>query len=52
MIPSELAEALREETLARQQAEARAEEAERQAEQLKERLRSLGLDPQTLSPEA
>lgn len=45
LIPSELAQALRGETVARQQAEARAEQAELELEQLKERLRSLGIEP-------
>ncbi|KAM3115962.1 hypothetical protein [Phormidesmis sp. 146-33] len=40
-IPSELAQALRQETLARQQ-------AEQQVEQLKKRLRQLGVDPTEL----
>lgn len=62
LIPSELAQALREETSSRQQAEdqaeelrqraeqerQRAEQAERQVQQLQERLRSLGIDPGTL----
>lgn len=59
LIPGELAEALRQEVLARQEAEAqieaerqraeeerqRAEQAELQVAQLKARLRSLGIDP-------
>ncbi|NJN90646.1 MAG: Uma2 family endonuclease [Leptolyngbyaceae cyanobacterium RM1_406_9] len=52
LIPGELAQALREETLARQQAEERVEEERQRAEQvalqveqLKQRLRSLGIDP-------
>jgi Uma2 family endonuclease len=60
LIPGELAQALREETLARQQAEERAEEerqraeqAALQVEQLKQRLRSLGVDPDaTSAPES
>ncbi|MGA7935471.1 MAG: Uma2 family endonuclease, partial [Kovacikia sp.] len=56
LVPGELAQALREEALARQQAEQRAEQAEQRAEQteqqvkqLKERLRSLGIDPETIA---
>lgn len=52
LIPGELAQALQEETIARQQAEERAEEEHQRAEQaalqvaqLKKRLRSLGVDP-------
>jgi len=55
LIPDELAEALRQEVLARQQAEEqaqqerqRAEQAESQVEQLKARLRSLGIDPEAI----
>ncbi|QMS87664.1 Uma2 family endonuclease [Nostoc edaphicum CCNP1411] len=62
LIPNELAEALRQEVLARQQAEElveqerqraeqerqRAEQAELQIEQLKARLRSLNIDPDTI----
>ena len=48
LIPEELKVALRQEVLARQQAEERAERAEAQVEQLKARLRSLGVDPNTL----
>ena len=55
LIPDELAEALRQEVLARQQAEEqaqqerqRAEQAESQVEQLKARLRSLGVDPDAI----
>jgi Uma2 family endonuclease len=58
LIPGELAQALQEETAARQQAEERAEEerqraeqAALQVEQLKQRLRSLGIDPDA-DPEA
>jgi Uma2 family endonuclease len=61
LIPDELAEALRQETTARQQAEAhaeqieqqlqaerqRAEQAEQEAERLKARLRELGLDEES-----
>ncbi|MEC4886914.1 MAG: Uma2 family endonuclease [Scytonema sp. PMC 1070.18] len=45
LIPDELAQSLRQEVLARQQAEERAEQAEKQVQKLKERLRSLGIDP-------
>jgi Uma2 family endonuclease len=62
LIPNELAEALRKEVLARQQAEElveqerqraeqerqRAEQAQLQIEQLKARLRSLNIDPDTI----
>ncbi|QLE39344.1 Uma2 family endonuclease [Nostoc sp. C052] len=55
LIPDELAQALRQEVLARQQAEElveqerqRAEQAELQIEQLKARLRSLNVDPDTI----
>ncbi|NDJ21950.1 Uma2 family endonuclease [Nostoc sp. B(2019)] len=55
LIPDELAEALRQEIAARQQAEERAEQerqraeqAQLQIEQLKARLRTLGVDPDTL----
>ncbi len=55
LIPDELAEALRQEVLARQQAEEvaeqerqRAEQAELQIEQLKARLRSLNVDPDNI----
>ncbi len=55
LIPNELAEALRQEVLARQQAEElveqerqRAEQAELQIEKLKARLRSLNVDPDTI----
>ncbi|NEQ21175.1 MAG: Uma2 family endonuclease [Microcoleus sp. SIO2G3] len=55
LIPDELAEALRQEVLAREQAEAqvqqerqRAEQAESQVEQLRARLRSLGIDPDAI----
>ncbi|AFY36450.1 Uma2 family endonuclease [Calothrix sp. PCC 7507] len=49
LIPDELTAALRQEVVARQQAEARAEQAQLQVEQLKEKLRSLGVDPDTLT---
>lgn len=45
LIPAELAASLKQETLARQQAEQRAEEAEAQLAQLRERLRQAGIDP-------
>ena len=45
LIPSELAQALRAETQARQAAEEQVRQAEQQVEQLKERLRSLGINP-------
>jgi len=55
LISNELAEALRQEVLARQQAEElveqecqRAEQAELKIEQLKARLRSLNVDPDTI----
>ncbi len=55
LIPSELAQALRQETLARQQAEQQVRQAEQQVrqaeqqvEQLKDRLRQLGIDPNEL----
>ena len=55
LIPDELAQALSQEVLARQQAEERAEQerqraeqAELQIEQLKARLRSLNVDPDTI----
>jgi hypothetical protein len=55
LIPDELAEALRQEVLARQQAEEqaqqerqRAEQAESQVEQLRAKLRSLGIDPDAI----
>uniref|UniRef100_UPI0025B6257E Uma2 family endonuclease n=1 Tax=Trichocoleus desertorum TaxID=1481672 RepID=UPI0025B6257E len=48
LIPGELRQALEAEQQARQQAEARAEQAELQVRQLQERLRSLGIDPETL----
>ncbi|MEA5596474.1 Uma2 family endonuclease [Rivularia sp. UHCC 0363] len=55
LIPVELAEALQQEVLARQQAEEqiqqerqRADQAEAEVEQLKAKLRELGLDPDTV----
>lgn len=55
LIPDELAQALREEVLAKQEAQKqaeqerqRAEQAESQIEQLKARLRSLGVDPDSV----
>ena len=55
LIPDELAEALQQEVVARQQAEEqveqerqRAEEAEAQLEQLKAKLREMGVDPDTV----
>jgi Uma2 family endonuclease len=47
LIPAELAASLKQETLARQQAEQRAEQAEAQLAQLRERLRQAGIDPDT-----
>ncbi|MCV3214821.1 Uma2 family endonuclease [Plectonema radiosum NIES-515] len=47
LIPDELAQALRQEVVARQQAEERAEQAQAEVEQLKARLRSLGVDVDT-----
>lgn len=48
LIPQELAEALKQEKLARQQAQEQARQAESQVERLKEHLRSLGVDPDTI----
>jgi Uma2 family endonuclease len=55
LLPDELAQALRQEVIARQQAEERAEQerqraeqAELEVQQLREKLRSLGIDPDTL----
>jgi Uma2 family endonuclease len=45
LIPGELAQALKQEAIARQQAEQRAEQAELQVEQLKAQLRALGVNP-------
>lgn len=49
MAPGELVEALQQEILAREQAEERAKQAELQVERLKEQLRSLGVDPDTIN---
>ncbi|MBE9112009.1 Uma2 family endonuclease [Nodosilinea sp. LEGE 07298] len=48
LIPDELAVALRQEALLRQQAEQRAVAAERELEALKTRMRDRGIDPDTL----
>ncbi|MGB3200574.1 MAG: Uma2 family endonuclease [Nodosilinea sp.] len=48
LIPDELAVALRQEALRRQQAEQRAAAAERELENLKAKLRDRGIDPDTL----
>lgn len=48
LIPDELAVALKQEALRRQQAEQRAAAAERELENLKARLRDRGIDPDTL----
>ncbi|MEA5450173.1 Uma2 family endonuclease [Leptolyngbya sp. CCNP1308] len=48
LIPDELAAALRQETLLRQQAEQRAAAAERELEELKARLRDRGINPDDL----
>ena len=48
LIPDELAVALRQEALQRQQAEQRAAAAERELEELKARLRDRGIDPENL----
>ncbi len=47
LIPDELAQALRQEVVARQQAEKQAEQAQAEVEKLKARLRSLGVDIDT-----
>jgi hypothetical protein len=47
LIPDELAQALRQEIVARQQAEEQAEQAQAEVEKLKARLRTLGVDPDT-----
>jgi Uma2 family endonuclease len=47
LIPGELAQALRQEVIARQQAEEQAQQAQAEVEKLKARLRSLGIDPDT-----
>lgn len=49
LIPSELAQALRQESVAKQEAEARAKQAEQQVEQLKAELRALGVDPDAIA---
>jgi Putative restriction endonuclease len=48
LIPEELAEALKQERLAREQAEEQVKQAESQVKRLKEQLRSLGVDPDTI----
>ncbi|MEH1765710.1 Uma2 family endonuclease [Nostoc sp.] len=48
LIPEELAEALKQERLAREQAQEQVKQAELQVERLKEHLRSLDVDPDTL----
>ncbi|MEH2375851.1 Uma2 family endonuclease [Nostoc sp.] len=48
LIPEELAEALKQERLAREQAQEQVRQAESQVERLKEHLRSLGVDPDTI----
>ncbi|MEH2401104.1 Uma2 family endonuclease [Nostoc sp.] len=48
LIPEELAEALKQERLVREQAQEQARQAESQVERLKEQLRSLGVDPDTI----
>ncbi|MDZ7965015.1 MAG: Uma2 family endonuclease [Nostoc sp. DedSLP03] len=48
LIPEELAEALKQERLAREQAQEQAKQAESQVQRLKEHLRSLGVDPDTI----
>ena len=48
LLPEELKAALDEEKTARQQAEEKAILAQQQVEQLKERLRELGVDPDTI----
>jgi Uma2 family endonuclease len=47
LIPDELAQALRQEVIARQQAEEQAQQAQAEVEKLKAKLRSLGIDPDT-----
>ena len=47
LIPGELAQALRQEVIARQQAEEQAEQAQAEVEKLKAKLKSLGIDPDT-----
>ncbi len=48
LIPEELAKALKQERLAREQAQEQVRQAESQVERLKEHLRSLGVDPDTI----
>ncbi|MBH8576437.1 Uma2 family endonuclease [Nostocaceae cyanobacterium CENA369] len=48
LIPEELAQALKEERLAREQAQEQARQAQSQVEKLKEQLRSLGVNPDTI----
>ncbi|MEH2004966.1 Uma2 family endonuclease [Nostoc sp.] len=48
LIPEELAEALKQERSAREQAQEQVKQAELQVERLKEQLRSLGVDPDTI----
>ncbi|BDI17541.1 hypothetical protein ANSO36C_33430 [Nostoc cf. commune SO-36] len=48
LIPEELAEALKQERLAREQAQEQAKQAESQVERLRQHLRSLGVDPDTI----
>ncbi|MBG1269632.1 Uma2 family endonuclease [Nostoc sp. WHI] len=48
LIPEELAEALKQERLAKEQAQEQVKQAESQVERLKEHLRSLGVDPDTI----
>jgi hypothetical protein len=48
LIPEELAEALKQERLAREQAQEQARQAQSHLERLKEHLRSLGVDPDTI----
>ena len=50
LIPDELTHALRQETLARQQAEQRAEHERQRADRLAARLRALGIDPDAPDP--
>lgn len=47
LIPDELAQALRQEVVARQQAEEQAQQAQAEVEKLKAKLRSLGIEPDT-----
>jgi ABC-type Fe3+-hydroxamate transport system substrate-binding protein len=48
LIPEELAQALKEERLAREQAQEQARQAQSQVEKLKEQLRSFGVNPDTI----